>query len=118
MATNISSADNFEANNNNAENFVLMWIDAAVNSNEENLNAQKNLAKIHDQFNTFESVDECENAIQQLSKTSRAIIIVSGGFGRELLPRIHELEQVLAIYVFCMDQAKYLEWARQFNKVK
>ncbi|CAF1334265.1 unnamed protein product, partial [Rotaria sp. Silwood1] len=47
---------------------------------KENLQAQKSLTQIHNQFNTFESVDECENAIQQLPKTSRAIIIVSGGF--------------------------------------
>ncbi|CAF3598300.1 unnamed protein product [Rotaria sordida] len=95
-----------------------MWVDASVNSSKENLQAQKTLTKIHNQFKTFESVDECENAIQQLSKTSRAIIIINGGFGRELLPRIHDLPQVLTIYIFCMDQAKHLEWAKQFNKIK
>ncbi|CAF3855082.1 unnamed protein product [Rotaria sp. Silwood1] len=118
MATIIPSAENSQAHNYNVENFVLMWADASVNSIKENLQAQKSLTQIHNQFNTFESVDECENAIQQLPKTSRAIIIISGGFGRELLPRIHELPQVLTIYVFCMDQAKYLEWAKQFNKIK
>ncbi|CAF1201967.1 unnamed protein product [Rotaria sordida] len=95
-----------------------MWVDASVNSSKENLQAQKTLIKIHNEFKTFESVDECENAIQQLSKTSRAIIVISGGFGRELLPRIHDLPQVLTIYIFCMDQAKHLEWAKQFNKIK
>lgn len=118
MAACITSAENSQTNNHNVENSVLMWIDASVNSSEENRQAQRTLAKIYTQFNTFESINECEKAIQQLSKTTRAILIVSGGFGRKLLPLIHELQQVSTIYVFCIDQAKHLKWAEQFNKVK
>lgn len=101
----------------NVENLVLMWADASVNSNKENLQAQATLTKTHNRLKKFQSVTDCEQAIQQLSKTDRVILIVSGSFGKELIPRVHELEQVLTIYIFCMDQARYLEWARDYKKV-
>ena len=43
---------------------------------------------------------------------------MSGKFGMELVPRIDQLEQVFAIYVFCFEREKYIEWAKQFKKVK
>ena len=97
------------------ETFVLMWVDASVNSSDgDNLRARETLAKIYSQFNTFESVDQCEIALRQLPPTNRAILIVSGRFGEALLPRIHELQQVSTIYVFCFDREKYVKWAEQF----
>lgn len=109
MATNALSG-------NNAPTFVLMWLDPCVD-NDENANAQKKLATIYTTFKKFKSVNHCEDAVKQLSETSRAILIVSGEFGKDLVPRIHELQQVLTIYVFCLKQEKHIEWARQYDKV-
>ncbi|CAF3840110.1 unnamed protein product [Adineta steineri] len=105
-------------NSNNIKSFVLMWCDPSVNSNEENIQAQKTFAKIYDRFYTFPTIDECENAIKQLSTTDRVSLIISGGFGTDLLPRIHELTQVSMIYIFCISEEKYTEWAKSFNKIK
>ena len=117
MATNISSAEPFQTNSDNAENYALMWVDESVNS-KENLGARNTLAKIHNQFDVFESIDTCENAIRQLSDTTRVILIITGSFGKQLLPRIHHLQQVSVIYIFCVAKENYLEWAKEFNKVK
>ena len=115
MATTISSADNSQTN---IEQFVLMWLDTSVNSTQENLQAQQTLAKTHPQFMAFESTDECEKTIREFSDSSRVILIVSGSLGMELLPSIHNLQQLSMVYIFCMNQTKYLEWANQFAKVK
>jgi hypothetical protein len=117
MTTNVLSSKNHQADNNNAENFVLIWLDPSVNS-DENSDAQKKLASIHRNFKKFTSVADGEKAIQQLAGSSRIILTISGGFGKELVPRIHQLEQVLAIYVFCMEREKHIEWAKEFDKVK
>jgi hypothetical protein len=117
MATNALSNQNHQTDNNNAENFVLIWLDAGVD-NHENLDAQKKLANIHRNFKMFKSVADGEKTIQQLTVSDRVILIVSGGFGMEIVPRIHQLEQVLTIYIFCMEREKHVEWAKNFNKVK
>ncbi|CAF1353988.1 unnamed protein product [Rotaria sordida] len=45
-------------------------------------------------------------------------MIVSGRLGREIVPSIHELRQVISIYVYCMDKKSHEQWACNFEKVK
>ncbi|CAF3265969.1 unnamed protein product [Rotaria socialis] len=117
MTTNVLSADSCPATNNNAPTSVLMWLDPTVN-NVENSDAQKKLATIYTSFKKFQSVEDCEDAIRQLTGLSRVILIVSGGYGKDLVPRIHDLQQVSSIYVFCLQQEKYIELAKQYDKIK
>lgn len=117
MATNIVLHENQRINANNTENFILIWLDPNVDGNE-NLNAQTKLTNIFKNFKKFTSVSDGERAIQQLDVSNRVLLIVSGAFGREIVPRIHQLEQVLAIYVFCMERETHVQWAKDFNKVK
>jgi hypothetical protein len=44
-------------------------------------------------------------------------LIVSGQFGREIVPKIHQLEQLSAIYVYCMNKEANEQWAKDFLKV-
>ncbi|CAF1383335.1 unnamed protein product [Rotaria sp. Silwood1] len=118
MTTNAPSDNNAFACNSSIENFILIWLDADVNRTEENFNAQKELRTIINNIQTFEIIDQCEEYIKDQMNQYQFIVIVSGRLGQELVPRIHEFSQVLAIYVFCMDQEKNLAWARNFNKVE
>ena len=52
-------------------------------------------------FKSFETADQCEDFIDQ-NKNYRLILIVSGQIGRDLVPRIHTLPQVISIYVIGM----------------
>ncbi|CAF1143683.1 unnamed protein product [Rotaria sp. Silwood1] len=45
-------------------------------------------------------------------------MIVSGRLGQDIVPSIHELRQVISIYVYCMDKSRHEQWARNFAKVK
>ncbi|CAF1118927.1 unnamed protein product [Rotaria sordida] len=45
-------------------------------------------------------------------------MIVSGRLGREIVPSIHKLRQVISIYVYCMDKRSNEQWAGNFEKVK
>jgi len=101
----------------NTENIVLIWLDPSVNSAEYS-DAQQKLASIHRNFKKFTSVVDGEKAIQQLAGSSQVILTVSGGFGKELVPRIHQLEHVLTIYVFCINRETHIKWAKEFDKVR
>ncbi|CAF1071152.1 unnamed protein product [Rotaria sordida] len=45
-------------------------------------------------------------------------MIVSGQLGKEIVPSIHNLRQVMSIYVYCMNKAINEQWASRFVKVK
>ncbi|CAF1459124.1 unnamed protein product [Adineta steineri] len=45
-------------------------------------------------------------------------MVVSGRLGREIVPLIQKVRQVISIYVYCMDEKGNKEWSRKFAKVK
>jgi hypothetical protein len=102
----------------NLETYFLIWLDAAVNSSEENVEAQQQLRTSINHLTTFDDDNGCEEYIRSVSKHDRIILIVSGQLGQKLVPRIHQLQQIFAIYVYCMNKKQNEHWAQEFSKVK
>ncbi|CAF5219427.1 unnamed protein product, partial [Rotaria magnacalcarata] len=48
----------------------------------------------------------------------RTFFISSGGLGKSVIPKIHELPQVYAIYIYCADVIFHQEWASKFSKIR
>lgn len=101
----------------NLETFSLIWLDATVNTSRENINAQTDLRNIINYLKPFDNSEKCEKYIRKSQKSDRIVLIVSGGLGKEIVPRIYKLQQVCAIYVYCMNKKKNKEWADQYSKV-
>ncbi len=101
----------------NLETFSLLWLDENVNSNKENFNAQKILRTVINQLKTFENCYLCEQYIREIIDVNSIILIVSGRYGRELIPTIHHLLQLNTVYVYCMDVKSNEVWANKYDKV-
>jgi hypothetical protein len=119
MATTILPCDEFQTNTDdkNLEIFSLIWIDENVNIKDTRDTEQK-LRSIINQLKKFQDVKQCQQYIEQRSEQDRLIIIVSGQLGQEIVPSIHNLRQVMSIYVYCMDKRNNEQWACKFAKVK
>jgi uncharacterized protein (DUF4213/DUF364 family) len=102
----------------NLETYFLIWLDAAVNSSEENVDAQQQLRKSINHLTIFDDDNECEDYIRSVSKDDRIVLIVSGQLGRKIVPRIHQLRQITSIYVYCRNKKQNEQWAQEFIKVK
>ena len=98
------------------ETFLLCWLDAGINT-DDNRETQKQLQSIINQLTTFDNISECQQFIESHSAQNRLILIVSGQFGRQIVPQIHHLRQLSSIYVYCMNKQLNEEWAQQFSKV-
>ncbi|CAF4134489.1 unnamed protein product [Rotaria magnacalcarata] len=83
----------------------LIWLDASVNSSTENVNAQKQFRRSFKNLLTFDDED-CLRHIHSLSKRDRIILIVSGRFGRIIVPKVAKLRQIISIYVYCQSKKK------------
>jgi hypothetical protein len=118
MASGITTTTSSTKNHRNLETFSLVWLDNTINNSQENLNTLKRLRTIINHLLTFEDSKTCEEYICSVSNHDRIVIIVSGISGRQLVPRIHELEQVCSIYVYCMDRKTNEQWTKNFPKVK
>jgi hypothetical protein len=105
------------SNRRNLETFSLLWLDAQVNKTEENRQAQRKLRQIINHLQTFDDQYQCEQYISCFSNQDRFVLIVSGRLGRQIVPQIHHLRQLSAIYVYCNDKKLYEEWAKNYTKV-
>jgi hypothetical protein len=112
-----ATSDTPKSTDENLESLSLIWLDADVDTSRENLDVQKRLRSTINYLKTFHDATACENHIRSVPDGDRMLFIVSGGLGREIVPRIHKLRQILAIYVFCYDRKKHEEWTQHFTKV-
>ncbi|CAM4923075.1 unnamed protein product [Rotaria socialis] len=102
----------------NLETFSLIWLDASVNETQENIDAQHQLRTSINFLKTFDDADKCETYIKSLQRDDRVVLIASGRLGQIIVPRIHSLRQLAAIYVYCKDKKRNELWANQFKKVR
>lgn len=94
--------------------FSLIWLDIGAKDDDE---TQGKLVSIIDQqLLTFETAHGCEQYVRE-SDGEQITLLVSGQLGVKLLPRIHDLAQIVTIYIYCVDRKKHKAWASQYSKV-
>ncbi|CAF1463345.1 unnamed protein product [Adineta ricciae] len=99
------------------ELFCLIWLDPGTNV-EETACAEQRLRSLINYFKRFQDVRKCQKYIQECSENDRLILIVSGQLGKAIVPSIHDYQQVVSIYVYCMDKKRNELWASKHSKVK
>jgi hypothetical protein len=102
--------------NTNLETFLIVWLDANVNETQDNTKTYDELRASINCIQTFENLQAGEEYIRSI-RGENIVLIVSGGYGREIVPQIHDLIQVNCIYVYCADKARNEEWSKEYSKV-
>ncbi|CAF1278660.1 unnamed protein product [Adineta steineri] len=119
MAAASSSSDvsHSKSDEMHLEIFCLLWLDAS-SSTKEGRDTEPKLRSIINHLKKFHDTAQCQKYIHERSTKERVVMIVSGRFGREIVPSIHHLRQVISIYVYCMDKAGNEKWTRNYKKIK
>ena len=108
----------FYMEEDNLETYILVWLDATVDSSEQKLNIQRKLRSSINYLKTFNNEYQCENYLLSTYNNDRIILIISGQLGRDLIHHTHHLRQISSIYVYCIDRRKHESWANQYRKVQ
>ncbi|CAF1355184.1 unnamed protein product [Rotaria sordida] len=101
------------------QNYFLLWLDSNLDeSNEDFRNSIKQLQLTVDTIEKFRNADECFNYISSF-KNQKAFLIVSGALTENVVPRVHRMSQIYAIYIFCRKKSKYEQWkTEEWPKVR
>jgi hypothetical protein len=100
------------------ETSQLLWLDQDVNEKQDNLMMQRKLQPAINTPKTFTSVRECEEYLRNSNnKDQKVVLILSDGFGRELISHIHALRQLSAFYVYCFDEKSNKHWTEKYSKI-
>lgn len=114
--SNSFSSTIIKKSSTNLESFACLWLDEKVHLTDDNRDTLKELRQVINHLQTFDQSEQCEQYIRQI-KNEKIVLIVSGALGRQVVPRLHSLQQFSACYVFCRDKNANDQWARNYPKV-
>ena len=109
-------SQSLETSDDKLEAFTLIWLDANIHDSD-NAQLQRKLRDAVRQFKAFDNSRDCEEYIREKDQKDQIILIVSGQLGKDVVPRLHSLESLVSIYIFCGNQDWNEKWAAQHNKV-
>ncbi|CAF1178163.1 unnamed protein product, partial [Adineta steineri] len=101
-----------------AQNYLLVWVDGSID--ETNKDCQDTLAQLKNVINNVKVCTQPDQCIQVLNQfdRERAFVITSGSFGQHLVPEIHGMPKLDAIYIFCGDKSRHQGWTQNWTKIK
>jgi hypothetical protein len=118
-ATNITSrSSTTERRCELVQNYLLIWVDGNIDLTNED--CENTLIKLR---GVVRKVDHCTTpaeCIEFLNKMDdeKAFVILSGALGQRIVPDIHDMAQVRAIYIFCSNKARHEGWANEWPKIQ
>lgn len=96
----------------NLEDFAVIWLDSKSHS----IDTTVRLRCIINFLKLFDNIDECYRYILSI-KNEKIFLITSGSLGQAITPLVHELPQLLFIYIFCENKEKYEIWSKTYVKI-
>jgi hypothetical protein len=100
------------------QNVLLIWLDS--NISDENADSQNTIATLRSAVNTIRTYTDSAKCIEFIKSVSheKACMLILGSVRQNIVPRIHNMSQVDSIFIFCNDQAKHEQWAKEWPKIK
>ena len=101
------------------QNFHLLWLDASMEQSHEHCQKQlTQLRHIVNDVNLFTQQDECIDFLTDVDDR-KAFLLVEGEMGQRIMPLIHDIPQLDAIYFLCRNTTSFYEpWTKAWKKVK
>lgn len=104
--------------NQNLEDCIVIWLD--TNAKKKSNRSERTKASI--QFITshvkfFDKADACISYVTNI-KYAKIFFIVSGEYGKIVLPVVHHLACIEFVYIYCLNKDKHIEWSKALDKVR
>ncbi|CAF0960114.1 unnamed protein product [Adineta ricciae] len=102
----------------NSSQKTYVWFNGSSGEPLESTTIQGEVEKINGKYRFCASASDCETCLTAQSPNDPIELIISGTQGREMVPKIHTLPQIIGIHVYCYEKQVHEQWARNFTKVK
>jgi adenosyl cobinamide kinase/adenosyl cobinamide phosphate guanylyltransferase len=102
---------------NKVEVVWQVWLSNSIINAQRTVDAREQVRSLANHVKNFENTTQCEQFIRSLSNDDRVVLIVDDELGQQIVPQVHELQQVFAIYVCTPEKHGDISWFKQFSKV-
>ncbi|CAF1604384.1 unnamed protein product [Adineta ricciae] len=102
-----------------AENFVLIWLDATIRTNNDTLESEEKLRSIVNSLVTCHSIDQAKDFMKQI-EDQEIYLIVSGRLAKELvsMTEIIDNTKLNSIYIYCSKKSEYQDLVHRCEKIR
>jgi hypothetical protein len=114
-----SKADNLDITQQYVEDVTILWFDPYMDEaeNQKDVETTKTLLReINDYVLFFSKPGPCIDYIKSVAK-EKIFLIISGFYAVEHLDKIHHLQQIDSVFIFCVFRAKYLPLKDKYSKI-
>jgi uncharacterized protein with HEPN domain len=99
------------------QNSLLVWLDINIDTNtKDHQTAVTQLLQVVHDINIFTDSNQCIRFMEGLND-DKAYMIISGSLGQYIVPKVHDISQLDAIFIFCSDKKRHEQWAKQWLKI-
>ncbi|CAF0924739.1 unnamed protein product [Adineta steineri] len=101
-----------------AQNYLVIWVDA--NIDETNRDCEDTLIQLKNVVNDINLCTQSDQCIQILNQVDheRVFVITPGSFGEHLVPEIHDMPKLDAVYILCANKSRHEGWTQNWTKIK
>ncbi|CAF1457188.1 unnamed protein product [Adineta steineri] len=101
-----------------AQNYMLAWVDASIDqTNKDCQNKLTQLRAVVNNVTICTQPNECMQFFHKLND-EKVFVITSGSLGQYLVPEIHDMPNLDAIYIFCDNISDHQQWTKDRKKIK
>ncbi len=72
--------------------------------------------RLRSKLYTISQMDECIEVIHK-KVNSHIVLIAGGSIGEAMVPHIHDLPQLVGVFIYCFNKKRHIEWTKHYNKV-
>ncbi|CAF1566098.1 unnamed protein product, partial [Adineta steineri] len=117
VTTKATPSDGICSRQRMSGDFLVIWIDAGIDRSKEDCqNILQQLRNVVSDVNIFTERDECIDFLTEVDDT-KTFLIVENTIGKQIVPMIHDISQLCAIYVYCGNKTRHEQWAKLWPKV-
>ncbi|CAF1091765.1 unnamed protein product [Rotaria sordida] len=99
----------------NLESFSLVWLDE---KGKDESNIEEQLRQCINHLKIFDDANNCELYIRSVHEGDGIVWVVNNHLGQMTVPCLHQLQQILSIYIFDTNSKIETEWTKKYPKVK
>ncbi|CAF3389375.1 unnamed protein product [Rotaria sp. Silwood1] len=101
----------------NLETFMLVWLDPRIDTDRGYIEMQKRLKDAFTCCIVFDDNNKCEQWLKRSTDDDRLVLVVSGAFGQMIVPKVHDMKQIVDIYVYCRNKSRHQRWTKTFRRI-
>ena len=100
------------------QNFQLIWMAAEIDlSHKDCQNTFKELQNIVNNVHMFTQRDECIDFLTAVDDM-KAFMIIERTLTKQIIPLIHDIPQLVGVYILCNNKSSHDQWTKTWVKVK